>query len=145
MKHAIIINVSGHPVPASALKQLKKQGYGTYSLYSVVADYNLLNDVWPQVETTLESICQKKDKWGKTLVQAQGDFFICIPSLSVPAALLLLAFKNLLGFTPELLVVTRVDKNPELTQILNVRALEAKARTSLREKFLMTDTGNVLA
>lgn len=143
-KHCIIINVSGHPVPKNTIYKLKGRGYETYSMYNSVSEYNLLEDVWPQVEDTIKKICGLEDKWGKRLAENEGDYFICIPSLSVPAALLLMAFKNLLGFAPELLVITRVNKGPELTQILDVRAFEAKARTSLRESLLLTDKGNAL-
>lgn len=141
MSHAILLNFSGHKCPDSCLNHLEEKGYKSFSLFSTKSvSFDLVEaDVWQQVEDVFSDLATKKDRWGKNAYEAEGDIFILIPALSSIAVLISSACEKLWGTAPQLMIVTRIDKRAELSQVIDLRAWSAKWRSSGRSEYLCVD------
>lgn len=139
IRHANLINVSGHRLPSSVFTYLKHKGYKEYSVYTPNVAFEMSEDLWQQCESILDELVEIRDKTDKNVFDRDDTYnLLFIPAISAGAILLANGISKIIGIPPDLAVVSRVAKKPELVQILDLRAWEANCRNKLRYKYTIS-------
>lgn len=108
MSLAVVLGF-GHPLPDNTPDYLAGLGYTEYRGFTEITHFNLMPDASPdlygQVIDLLIDFSFKVDGDGTRVFDLRGDFFLLVPGVSGPAALIATALTSMLEPPPTLLTV----------------------------------------
>jgi hypothetical protein len=95
-------------------------------------------DLWQQSEQVIEDLTKIKDNKNLSVFDRDDTYnLMFIPAISAGALLLAISISKIIGIPPDLGIVSRVNKKPELIQVIDLRAWEGNCRNKLRYKYTM--------